>query len=179
MSKYTELLSEYLQDNDLPEIFNEIEGISDLFIMRYCDREIGYETEALFAMKLEYIAQTWTPIYKTRIEEIENIIGKWEDAKKTRSKTGQIKRTYGEQNNSQYNLPANGVLPFTPSQNVPNNTNVNAEHIDTEEYPEYEEIETGYTGAEYDAHIESLEKDITSLKEKFLDKFEKIFMQVF
>lgn len=181
-AKYTEFLSEYLTNNELPEIFTQysaLSDISDLFKLRYLDREIGFETEVLFTAKLEYTAQIWFPVFAARIDELIETVGKWEDAARTRSKNGQIKRTYGEQNSSNYNLPANAVLPLTPSTTAPTTATQNAQHVDTEEYPDYNEVETGHTGAEYDAHIEALEKDIINLKERLLDKFERLFMQVY
>lgn len=182
-AKYTELLSEYLEDNNLPDIFEEYEqritGISALFIGRYLDREIGFETEVLFVAKLEYTAALWFPVYAQRIEDLVNLIGKWENAARTRSKLGQIKHTYGEQNGSNYNLPANAALPLNPSTTAPTTATHAAQHIDTEEYPEYAEVESGYNVTEYDAHIEALEKEVINMKEKLLDKFERLFMQVY
>ena len=52
MSKYTETLVEFLEGGgSLPAAFAEIVGFEDLFVARYCDKEIGFETEALFQIK--------------------------------------------------------------------------------------------------------------------------------
>lgn len=68
MSKYTETLLEYLEGGgDLPSAFQEIEGFSDLFLGRFCDCEIGVETEDLFAVKLEQRARLIIPQYKKRL----------------------------------------------------------------------------------------------------------------
>ena len=66
MAKYTELLSEYIEEGgELPPLFDTIEGFSDLFLGEYADREIGFETPALFALKLNYTAAlVITPYYK-------------------------------------------------------------------------------------------------------------------
>ena len=51
MAKYTEQFGEWLKNHSLPDIFNEIESLKDLFILKYIDCEIGYETEWLFEQK--------------------------------------------------------------------------------------------------------------------------------
>lgn len=71
MAKYTELFSEYLESGGLlPELFEDIDGFTDLFKARYCDNEIGAETETLFAIKLEAKARLHIPVYKQRIDEL-------------------------------------------------------------------------------------------------------------
>ena len=68
MSKYTETLVEFLEGGGvLPAAFAEIEGFEDLFVARYCDKEIGFETEALFQIKLEERAAIIIPAYVKRI----------------------------------------------------------------------------------------------------------------
>lgn len=43
MAKYTELFAEYLEGGgSLPAAFAEIVGFEDLFVARYCDKEIGF-----------------------------------------------------------------------------------------------------------------------------------------
>ena len=72
MSKYTETLVEFLEGGGiLPVAFAEIEGFEDLFVTRYCDKEIGFETEALFQIKLEERAAIIIPAYVKRIKATE------------------------------------------------------------------------------------------------------------
>ena len=61
MKQNTELFSKYLENNELPEIFNEIEGFSELFIANYCDSEICFETETLFSIKLNMYSNIYIP----------------------------------------------------------------------------------------------------------------------
>lgn len=69
MAKYTELFAEYLESGGkLPAAFADIEGFEDLFVARYCDKEIGFETETLFHVKLEERAAIIIPAYVKRIE---------------------------------------------------------------------------------------------------------------
>lgn len=68
-AKYTELFSEYLASGgELPAAFSQIEGFENLFVARYCDKEIGFETETLFKIKLEERAAIVIPAYVKRIE---------------------------------------------------------------------------------------------------------------
>lgn len=68
MAKYTELLGEYLENgNELPAIFSTITDFDDFFTARYIDREIGFETEQLFSVKLEGKANYVIPLYSQRI----------------------------------------------------------------------------------------------------------------
>ena len=68
MAKYTETLGEYLEaGHSLPSIFSQITDFDKYFLARYIDREIGFETETLFEIKLEGKADLVIPLYKDRI----------------------------------------------------------------------------------------------------------------
>ncbi len=71
MAKYTETLGEYLNNgNDLPTIFSSITDFADLFTLNYIEREIGFETEELFTLKLEGRANIVIPFYKDKIDNL-------------------------------------------------------------------------------------------------------------
>ena len=70
MAKYTEQFGEWLKNHSLPVIFDEIENLKDLFILKYIDCEIGYETEWLFEQKLILKANIVIPEYKDRIQAL-------------------------------------------------------------------------------------------------------------
>ena len=75
MAKYTECLADYLNNgNSLPSIFSQITGFSDLFTGFYCSSEIGFETEALFEIRLETKAQLVIPLYASRISTYESLL---------------------------------------------------------------------------------------------------------
>ena len=68
MAKYTMLLAEYLQKGgQLPASFALIQGFEDLFVAKYCDHEIGFETDELFRIKLEYTANLVMQAYADKI----------------------------------------------------------------------------------------------------------------
>lgn len=75
MAKYTETLGEYLESgHTLPAIFDDITDFDKHFLARYIDREIGFETEALFEIKLEGKANIIIPLYKDRIQQLNDAI---------------------------------------------------------------------------------------------------------
>lgn len=75
MAKYTETLGEYLEaGHSLPSIFSQITDFDKYFLARYIDREIGFETETLFGIKLEGKADLVIPLYKDRIDELNDAI---------------------------------------------------------------------------------------------------------
>ena len=81
---HTELLTQYIANNGgadsaLPSLFDKIPSITiddevttfkDAFVLNFCDREIGFETEALFALKLEGRAKLVIPRYVRKLEEL-------------------------------------------------------------------------------------------------------------
>lgn len=69
MAKFTELYAEYLLNGgSIPTAFELIEGFNDLFTAYYCDKEIGFETETIFSIKLDMYANLYLPQFKKRID---------------------------------------------------------------------------------------------------------------
>lgn len=104
MAKYTELFAEFLNSGGtLPTAFSEIEGFEDLFVARYCDKEIGFETEDIFKIKLEERAAIIIPAYVKRIAATEAAWLVVNDPTRTQT------RTYdsGEKRTSTTSLPLN------------------------------------------------------------------------
>lgn len=94
MAKYTELLSEYLEHGgQLPAVFSDIEGFTDLFIGKYIDHEIGFETPVIFQIKLNQRANIVFPAYLKRKVEIENIEQYLTNPNKKHVKTGDLTRS--------------------------------------------------------------------------------------
>ena len=88
MAKYTELYSEYLASGGAvpTAAFAEVsDDFEDLFTAYYCDREIGVETEELFAIKLNLRASMVCPLYKARIAAYDGVLGKVGAASKVRT----------------------------------------------------------------------------------------------
>lgn len=84
---HTELFTQYIANNGgadkaLPVLFDKVPSIDidgekttfrDSFILNFCDREIGFETEQLFALKLEGRAKLVLPKYINKLTELGNI----------------------------------------------------------------------------------------------------------
>ena len=100
--KYTELFTEYIANNGgaenaLPSLFDKVPNLTtdgevttfkDAFILNFCDREIGFETEELFALKLESRAKLVLPFYINKLKQLSGI--DYINAKRTESETRAI-----------------------------------------------------------------------------------------
>ena len=100
---HTELFTQYIASNGgadsaLPSLFDKIPSITiddevttfkDAFVLNFCDREIGFETEALFALKLEGRAKLIIPRYVRKLEELAKLdyINAQRTEKETRAST--------------------------------------------------------------------------------------------
>ena len=94
---HTELFTQYIANNGgaenaLPLLFDKVPNITvddevttfkDAFILNYCDREIGFETEELFALKLEARAKLVLPFYISKLKQLASI--DYINAKRTES----------------------------------------------------------------------------------------------
>ena len=98
----TELFTQYIANNGgadsaLPSLFDKIPSITiddevtkfkDAFVLNFCDREIGFETEALFALKLEGRAKLVIPRYVHKLEELSKL--DYINAKRTETETRKV-----------------------------------------------------------------------------------------
>ena len=96
---HTELFTQYIANNGgaenaLPTLFDQVPNIvtnheittfKDAFILNFCDREIGFETEELFALKLESRAELVLPFYISKLKQLASI--DYMNAKRTESET--------------------------------------------------------------------------------------------
>lgn len=128
MAKYTELLSEYIEEGgELPTLFDTIEGFTDLFIGEYADREIGFETPTLFTLKLNYTAALVIPPYSARIAAIKQANELLltpnkkhvRDGNLTRSRNGEIIHTDGESVVTTVNDNGDGAAEITKVSEQP------------------------------------------------------------
>lgn len=97
--EHTEFFSEYIANNGgaenaLPTLFDKVPSITiddevttfkDAFILNFCEREIGFETEELFALKLESRAKLVLPFYISKLKQLASI--DYINAKRTESET--------------------------------------------------------------------------------------------
>lgn len=199
MAKYTELLAEYLKSGgELPAAFDTIDGLKDLFIGRFIEREIGFETPELFQIKLEYKANLIIPVYQKRINELEQAYANLANPIKTRIRSGGIKRDYGERNTTNTQDPNTVKINVTDyptgwnvgADRVPSNitqtenplqvqtTNIDG-YSDTETYQQITDTEQGATLSEELQRLQTAEREgVKNLIDELLSEFEPLFMGI-
>ena len=195
--KYTELFTEYIANNGgaenaLPSLFDKVPSITidgevttfkDAFILNFCDREIGFEIEELFALKLESRAKLVLPFYINKLKQLESIdyINAKRTESETRAITGNITDS-GKDTNTRFK----GENPL-----IDTDLTFNAKAVS-----EQEKNEVGYgkntnsTGSENvtreftDSGIEARDlyervlKDTLNVWNEIFKKFDSLFMQV-
>lgn len=173
MAKYTELFSEYLAKGyALPSSFELIEGFEDLFKKHYCDKEIGFETELLFTMKLDEYATLYMQKYADRIAKIASAWLKFDAPAKV----------YYEEYNTTFNAGAQGgsikELPFDATVADPSSVS----HTDAYENTEARTVEkrdSGETSDEAIRMLEFLNSKVYNIIETLLKEFKPLFMAVY
>lgn len=173
MAKYTELLSEYLKDGGtLPSVFSSITGFEDMFVAEYCDKEIGFETEDLFAIKLDHYANIYVPIYAERISALATA---WTNA------TNPVKVHY-ERYDTTINMGAQGAqtteLPINATTATPSSVSSTDAYVNTDARITNRE-ESGVTVDEAYRVIDKLNDEIRPLIKKLLDEFKPCFMEIY
>lgn len=173
MAKYTELFAEYLESGgELPAVFSTIEGFEDLFVAHYCDKEIGFETETLFAIKLEFYANIYVPKYAERITALATAWTNAANPTKVHYERYDTTVNAGAQRAQTTDLPFDATTA-TPSSVTASDayTNSDARIINREE--------SGVTVDEAYRVIDKLNDAVKPLVVKLLDEFSPCFMGVY
>lgn len=192
MAKYTELLNEYIENGgELPAVFEQIANFEDLFIGRYCDCEIGFETPILFQIKLETRANLIIPQYVKRLSAFEEAEQLLIQPTKKRVKSGSI--TYGGEDTHTFtasdHIRKESELPFVSStgtapvtQQYTNKGYTDTDTIKkgtTETYNNVTDTESGYTSSEAETLYKALKEPVRILLEDCLNEFKNLFMRVY
>jgi hypothetical protein len=173
MAKYTETMTEFLEKGgQLPASFELIQGFEDLFKNKYCDREIGFETEILFVMKLELTAELYMQVYADRIKKLATAWTGYDAPIKTIYRSEERTLNAGEQNSSSTELPIDALTA------KPNLTTKNEAYTNSDSF-EYNERISGDTYDEAERKIDFLNKKVHLLINELLNEFEPLFMQIF
>ena len=173
MAKYTELLAEYLEaGGELPDVFDTIEGFEDLFIAHYCDKEIGFETEALFAVKLELYANIYVPKYAERITALATA---WTNAS---NPTKVHYERYDTTVNAGAQRAQTTDLPFDATTATPSSVTASDAYINTDARITNRE-ESGVTVDEAYNVIDRLNEEVFPIVLRLLRAFEPCFMGVY
>ena len=194
---HTELFTQYIANNGgaenaLPSLFDKVPNITiddevttfkDAFILNFCDREIGFETEELFALKLEARAKLVLPFYISKLKQLASI--DYINAKRTesekRTNTGNI-TDGGKDTNTRFkgeNPLIDTTLTFnakavteqeTNEIGYGKNTNTTGSENVTREYTD--------SGIEARDLYERVLNDTMNVWNEIFKKFESLFMQV-
>lgn len=178
MAKYTETLAEYLEGGGtLPSSsFALVTDFEDLFKERFCGSEIGFETEALFAMKLDLKARLVMPAYAAKIAAVvAQLTGIADNPTKWRYET----RVYGKQHSETKNDGSATELPINQSIARPSSTSSLDGSADTDEHTDTLEFKEGLSIDERLRIIDELNKKAFILTEAALDEFKPLFMGVY
>ena len=170
MAFYTETLREYVQrGNEFPESFQLIAktgyDFSTLFYEYYADREIGFETEELFALKLKKVADLYIPQYVKIIENYESVI----EALKAKTKKTENLTENGKITTRQFDLPIAGETQGINPSGIGETDSTGNKTITTNDE----------SADELTRKIDWLMSQEKNAIEQLLEKFERCFMQVF
>ena len=170
MAFYTETLREYINHgNELPESFALIAqtgyDFNTLFYEHFADREIGFETEELFALKVKEVADLWIPQYVKTIRNYDSVI----EALKANSKKSESITENEKVTTRQFDLPVagatGGINPSGIGETDP--TRAKTTTTNEESADELTRKVDWLLGQEKNAIMDLLER------------FERCFMQVF
>ena len=196
-AEHTEFFSEYIANNGgaekaLPSLFDKVPNITiddevttfkDAFILNFCEREIGFETEELFALKLEARAKLVLPFYINKLKQLASI--DYINAKRTetekRTNTGNI-TDGGKDVNTRFK----GENPLIDTTLTFNAKAVTEQEINEIGYGKNtnttgsEDVTREYTDSGIEARdlYERVLNDTLNVWHEIFKKFESLFMQV-
>ena len=194
---HTELFTQYIANNGgaenaLPSLFDKLPNITiddevttfkDAFILNFCEREIGFETEELFALKLESRAKLVLPFYINKLKQLVNI--DYINAKRTesekRTNTGNI-TDGGKDTNTRFK----GENPLIDTTLTFNAKAVTEQEINEIGYGKNtnttgsEDVTREYTDSGIEARdlYERVLNDTMNVWNEIFKKFDSLFMQV-
>lgn len=173
MAYFTETLIEYVKDGGtFPASFDLIEGFEDLFFHHFCDKEIGFETEELFAFKLEGRANLVMQVYADRIAKLKDTFDRLDEPVKT----------YYEERDTKLNMGAQKIktseLPFEEQTATPSVINQN-DAYENNDNTKTTRTESGDTTAEVIQALNVLNGKVRIILSELLDEFNSLFMGVY
>lgn len=185
MARYTETLAEFLKDGGtLPALFDTVtingEKLTDIFTAHFAAREIGFETPALFEMRLIAKAAILIPDLKAGLNAYSGALSALNDPQTVHTKTGGIRREYGTRKRNTWDQPT-----ATSNQEV-DLTDVGAQNItidyggeDSETYNQVKDVDSVKGVNEGIQILQALSQEAQNYLEAWLSKFEPLFMQIY
>ena len=173
MAKYTELFADYVErGGSLPPSFSNIEGFEEIFKAYYCDKEIGFETETLFFMKLSLYADTYIPAYAEKIGRLASAWLNFDAPIKVKYYTDNTTFDGGATKQTTTDLPVNG-LTAEPSIVNKGDAYKNTNNI------VHDEKDTGTTATEAIERVKFLNDKVSLLIFDLLNEFKPCFMGIY
>lgn len=185
MARYTELLAEYLENGgSLPAAFDNVtigdNTLTDIFTAQFAAREIGFETPALFELKLNAYAATLIPELKAGLDAYSGAIAAMNDPTHTHTKSGAIQREYGQRKRNVWDNPtANDGGEVDLSDAGSQSITIDGGGADTESYQNVTETDAAKSVADGIAVYQALSQPAKNFLEVWLSKFEPLFMQIY
>lgn len=174
MAKYTETLADYLAGGgQLPAAFSKIEGFENLFKMKYYDKEIGFETETIFALKLNIVADLYIDQYVDQLEALNYGVTGMKLPVRTQHSVVASDTLLGEQVTKLTDRPIDNSAsePNHISLSEPtNNTSTTTSDVDAKGFNSQMEA--------YEM-VTKLNRLIEPLLNDLLDKFKYLFMMIY
>lgn len=177
MAKYTETFEEYLEGGGLlpSDEFALIDGFEDIFKERYAGNEIGFETEMLFALKLDMRAKIVMPVYKNKIETVSLALTGLKQPSKSRYET----RAYGLVEHENESDTENIELPFDAATALPASTSNLKGKASTKAHTDYVEFKNDISIDDQLRIVDALNKQARLIVEECLEEFKPLFMGVY
>lgn len=172
MAKYTELYLDYAKGHNAPSSFSLIEGFEELFLKHFCDKEIGFETETLFEIKLDEKADLIMKDYADRISMLASAWTKFEMPAKVVYESSQDTSNIGAQVTNMRELPFNGIKA------QPTTINESEASVNSSSRT-YNRNESGYTASEAMQALQMLNGQVAHILQKCLSEFDDLFMKVY
>lgn len=177
-AKYTEFYAEYIEKGgQTPAAFDLIPSLNnvsftDLFYETFCNREIGFETEAEFAVKFNARADIICPLYSDKILSLaKNDISAGATKKNTSTENGKTKGA-----NNYFNAPDNVTASAVETPSAGSLTSQDRSESDIINHV----VENAETGATVDEllKIEDHLYEYKSIYEQLLNEFDNLFLSV-
>lgn len=177
MAKYTELYMDYVNGGGFvpSSTFALIDDFEDLFFERFAGCEIGFETEELFALKLDMRASIVMPVYAKLVASVDASLSAIATPKKGYSET----RTYGAQHAENSSDGSNKELPYNEATALDSSIAHTEGSADTDEHEDTIEREDEIAAEEAMRTLEALQRKKTLILNDCLEEFANLFMKVY
>ena len=178
MAKYTETFAEYLDGGGIiPSTeFAKITGFEDLFKERFCGCEIGFETEELFALKLDMKAKLVMGVYADMLAVYLSQIS---ELKTNPVRVRYETRDYAKQHSENETNGDNTDLPYNAETSHPTALSHLKGSADVDAHKDELTFKDGVSIDERLRLIDAMNRKARLVVEQCLEEFKPLFMGVY